>query len=80
MIYVTIDYVSNELIYDFKINNIFDLLVDLSLKNYSQLRQLKRKNVEAVIIFVVVFNKLRYNAIHKIIDIKVENKIYFRLY
>ena len=38
VIYITIDYVSNELIYNFKVNNIFNLLIDLSSKNYNQLR------------------------------------------
>ena len=80
MIYVTINYASNKLIYDFKVNNIFSLFVDLSSENYSQLRQFKRKDAETIIIFVVVFSKSRYNAIHKTIDIKIENKIYFRLH
>ena len=80
VVYVVIKYALNELIYNFKINNTLKFLIDLSTKNYNQFRQIKRKNVEIVITFVVVFNKTRYNVVHKIVNIQIDNKIYFRLH
>ena len=43
VIYVIIDFVSNELTYDFKINDKFKMLIDLSLKNFNRLRFVKQK-------------------------------------
>ena len=78
--HVTIEFVFNELAYDFKINDIFDLLTNLSSKNYNQLRQLKRKKTKFVMTFVVALNKSRYDVVHQALNIKIKNKIYFRFY
>ena len=80
VIHVIIEFVFNELAYDFKINDILDLLTDLSSKNYSQLRQLKRKKTKFVMTFVVAFSKFRYDVVYQALNIKIKNKIYFRLY
>ena len=80
MIHVIIDYVFNELTYDFKINDILKFLIDLSTENYNQFREVKRKNVEIVMTFVVVFSKTRYDVVHQIMNIQINDKIYFRLH
>ena len=69
VIHVIINYVFNEFVYNFKINDILKLLTNLLTKNYNQFREIKRKNVEIVMTFVVVFNKTRYNVVYKIINI-----------
>ena len=56
-----IDFIFNKLAYDFKINDSFDIFVDLLSQNYQCLRQIKRKNVEIIMTFVNVVNKVRYN-------------------
>ena len=75
-----IEYVLNELIYEFKINDTLNMLTDLLFENYSQLRQIKRENVEIVITFVNVLSKIRYDAIHKTLKFTIDNKMYLRLY
>ena len=62
-----IDFAFNELVYDFKINDSLDMLVDLFSQNYQRLRQIKRKNAEIVMTFVNVVNKVRYDQNHRII-------------
>ena len=56
------------------------MFVDLSLKNYNRLRQLKRENAENVMIFANALNKIRYDAIHEAINIKVGDNVYLRLH
>ena len=56
------------------------MLTNLLFENYSQLRQIKRENVETVMIFVNALSKIRYDAIHKTLKIKIENKTYLRLH
>ena len=80
VVHVIIEYAFNELVYDFKVNDTLDLLADLFSENYSQLRQLKRENVEVAMIFVNVFNKTRYDEIHKILKLNIDDKMYLRLH
>ena len=80
VIHVIIEYASNELVYEFKINDTLNMLANLSFENYSQLRQIKRENVEAVMIFANALSKARYDAIHKTLKIKIEDKMYLRLH
>ena len=80
VIHVIIEYTSNELIYEFKINDTLNMLANLLFENYSQLRQIKRKNDEVVMIFANALSKTRYDAVHKTLEIKIEDKIYLRLH
>ena len=69
VIHASTDYALNEFVYDFKINDTFDLLTNLSSKNYSQLRQLKRKKAKSIMTFVAALSKFRYDAVHQALDI-----------
>ena len=68
--------------YEFKINDTFEMLSDLSSKNFNRLRQIKRKKAESIMIFANVINKTRYDRHHKIINdvFKFDFMIYFRLH
>ena len=78
--HVTIEYASNEFVYEFKINDTLDMLANLLFENYSQLRQIKRENVEAAMTFANVLSKARYDAIHKTLELKIDDKMYLRLH
>ena len=80
VVHVIIEYVSNEFVYEFKINDTLSMLANLSFENYSQLRQIKRENIEIVITFVNVLSKVRYDAIHKTLKFKIDDKMYLRLH
>ena len=80
MIHAITEYAFNELVYDFRINNQLVMLTNLSLKNYSRLRQLKRENVENVMIFANAFSKVKYDVVYKTMNIKIDNNVYLRLY
>ena len=80
VIHVIIEYASNELAYDFQINDNLIMFVDFSSKNYSQLRQLKRENIKNIMIFANALNKIRYNAIHETINIKIGDNVYLCLH
>ena len=80
VVHVIIEYASNEFVYDFKVNDTLDLLADLFSKKYSQLRQLKRENVEVAMIFVNAFSKVRYDEIHKALEFSIDDKMYLRLH
>ena len=56
------------------------MLTNLSFENYNQLRQIKRENVEIAITFVNVLNKTRYDAMHKTLKFKIDDKMYLRLH
>ena len=75
-----IDYASNELIYEFKINDSLSMLVNLTLKNYNCFRQIKRENVEAVMMFVNAISKSRYNQAHRAMKLTSEFLIYLHLH
>ena len=81
VIYVIIDFVLNELTYEFKINDKLNMLTNLSSKNFDRLRLIKKK-IETVMIFINAINKTRYNAHHKtiILTIKIDFLIYLRLH
>ena len=80
VVHVTIEYSSNELIYEFKINDTLNMLTDLSFENYSQLRQIKRDDVEAVMTFVSALSKARYDEVHRTMKLKIDDKMYLRLH
>ena len=77
---VTIDFVLNELIYEFRVNDSLTLLKNLPTKNYNRLRQIKRKSVEEVMTFVNVMRKLRYDAAHIELKLTVDDYVYLCLY
>ena len=56
------------------------MLANLLFKNYSQLRQIKRENVEAVMTFANALSKARYDEVHKALKINVDDKVYLRLH
>ena len=58
------------------------MLFDLSSKNFSRLRQIKRKKVESAMIFANVISKTRYDSHHKVISdvLKSDFMIYFRFH
>lgn len=77
---VTIDFVFNKIIYEFRVNYMFELLKNLLTKNYNCFQLVNREFVKKTIIFVNVIRKLRYNI--KYIDIKlvVNDYAYLCLY
>ena len=75
-----IDYVSNEFIYDFRVNNTLNLLKNLSTKNYDHLRQIKRDSTKKIIVFVNVMHKLRYDFAYKNIKLTINNYVFLRLH
>ena len=80
VVHAIIEYFSNELIYEFKINDTLDMLANLFSENYSQLRQVKRENVEVAMTFANAFSKARYDEIHKTMKFKIDDKMYLRLH
>ena len=77
-----IDFASNELIYDFKINDVTNMFNDLSSKNYNRLKFIKREEIESIMTFVNVISKTRYDLHHKIINnvIEIDFMIYLRFH
>ena len=74
------DYASNELIYKFKVNDLINMLVDLTSKNYNRFRQIKRENVEAAMTFANAISKSRYDQAHRAMKLTSEFLIYLRLH
>ena len=77
---VIIDYVLNEFVYDFRVNNTLNSSKDLSTKNYDRLRQIKRDSTKKIIVFVNVMHKLRYDFIHKNIKLTINDYVFLRLH
>lgn len=75
-------YASNELAYEFKINDVVDLLVDLFSKNYDRLKLIKCEDVEAIMTFANAISKIRYDQAHRAMRerITLEFIIYLRLH
>ena len=72
----------NEILYDQTVKDTVDLLhtLDLSFKNYMWLRQMKRDEVDSIMIFANVVMKVRYDKSHKLITIKLDNNVYLWLH
>ena len=75
-----IDYAFNELVYEFRVNDTFNLLKDLSTKNYDRLRQIKRDSTKEIIVFVNVMHKLRYDFAHKNVKLTINDYAFLRLH
>jgi len=73
-------FVSNELVYRFKVNNIVDILVDLSSKNYSCLKLIKREKTKSAMAFANALSKSCYNVVYQAIKMNVGDKMYLRLH
>ena len=71
---------SNKLLYNFNVRNIFKLLTKLSQKDFSRLRQMKRKQVENVIAFINTLTKTYYNKSHTALRLTRDNITYLRLH
>jgi hypothetical protein len=80
VINVTIDFVFNELIYDFKINDTLNMLKNLFVENYFKFKQIKREFAKKIMIFVNVMHKRRYDQTYINIQFKIENYVFFELY
>ena len=77
---VTINFVSNKIIYKFRVNDSLTLLKNLSSKNYNRFRLIKREFVEKIMTFANVIKKLRYNAVYIDIELVVDDYVYLYLY
>ena len=75
-----IDFILNELIYNFYIKNTLNLFIDLLLKNFNYLYLIKREKVDNAIIFTNIIVKRRYNNKYLTINIKKGFLIYLQLY
>ena len=80
VINVTIDFVFNELIYDFKINDTLNMLKNLFVENYFKFKQIQREFAKKIMIFANVMHKRRYDQTHTNIQLKIENYVYLELY
>ena len=75
---VSIELSSNELIYDFRVNDFLVLLENLSIENYNKFRQVKRDAIEETIVFVNVMHKRRYDNMHFDVKFIVDDYAYIR--
>ena len=77
---IFMNYVSNEIVYEFWVNDTLDTLcpLNLALKNYSKLHQIYCEDAEHIIIFVNVMSKHYYNARHTLLIIN--EMIYLQLF
>ena len=74
------DYISNEIIYRFWVNNMLDNLcsLNLALKDYNKLHQIYCEDAEHIIIFANVMSKHYYDARHTLLIIS--EMIYLQLF
>ena len=80
MIQFFTDFASNEFIYDFKINDIVEALLNLSKKDFARLRLIKREKAKTAMIFVNVVNKIKYDQFHCSIKLQSKSITYLRLH
>ena len=76
----TIDFALNELLYEFHVNDTLTMLENLSAKNYSRFRQIKREFAEKAMTFVNIMRKLRYDAKHIDFELIVGGYVYLCFY
>ena len=75
-----IEVLFNELFYDFNVRDILKLLIKFSRKDFFRLRQMKREQIEDVIVFVNTLIKAYYNKSHIALRLTCDNIIYLRLH
>ena len=77
---VSINLVPSEVIYNFFINNALRLLNNLSIKNFSTLRNMKREEVEDLITQAHAIAKTYYNTKYKSLYLKPGDQVFLTLY
>ena len=58
-------FVSNKLLYSFKVRNTLNIILDLPLEAYNKLRTIKREEANNTIVFTNIIAKKRYNSKYK---------------
>ena len=76
----TINFASNKLIYEFRINDSLKLLKNLLTKNYNRFRLIKQELIEKAIIFVNIVKKLRYDVVYINLKLVIDNYVYLCFY
>ena len=76
---VTIEFIFNKIVYEFRVNNTFELLKNLLTKNYNCFWFINREFVEKIIIFVNVIRKLQYDIKYINIKFVVDDYVYLYL-
>ena len=77
---VIIDFVFNELFYDFKINDILIMFKNLFIENYFRFKQIKREFIEEIMTFVNIMHKRRYDDVYINVQFKINNYVFFKLH
>lgn len=75
-----IGFIFNKVAYDFRVRNIFKLLVNLLAEDFNRLRFIKWEKVNDLIAFINVMIKTRYNSIYKVVKLHEDLLIYLRFY
>ena len=74
------EFVFNELIYDFRVNNNVNLFKDLLSQDFKKLRFIKRETINKVIIFINIIIKTRYKNKYTLFNYEEDNEVYLYLY
>ena len=80
IVVVEIDYIFNELCYEFRLQDNLDLLFDMSIENWSAFRLQYRKDVEKIIVWANMIIKFNYDRRHTSLNLKKSFFVYLRLH
>ena len=80
IVVVNIEYTSNELYYDFRLQNNLNILFDMSTKNWNAFRLKYQKNIEKAISWANIITKFNYDWRYISLNLKKISKIYLRLH
>ena len=80
IVVVEIDYIFNELCYDFRLQNNLNLLFDMSIENWNAFRLQCWKNVEEIIVWTNMIVKFNYDRRHTSLNLKKNFLVYLRLH
>lgn len=72
------DLISNEMIYEFRVNDTLSVLSDLSSEDINRLRQIKRDQVKKIIVWINIIIKHCYDRNHTLIELDFE--MYLKLH
>ena len=79
--HVETNFASNELVYDFKIQDFLDFLRNLSFENYFKTRQYICDKIEQMLVFINAYAKKRFDDRHKSLkNIKINDQMYIWLH